>query len=338
MQKQISLNVEQKKHIQKLSAKSSTMGLLLYAKYFFLIGAVFVLNYYVHNIFVLIVSILFIGARMHSLYELNHDASHGSLFKSRDLNKNMATIFSNLFFFHHPEAFSYVQWRRVHRLHHSYLFTDKDPNYLQRQMTGETRPFSPKEILIEMLRASYRSVKNFFFGKQDYVYPDGLRFEKNSLSHFSLLFRSFKNDPEMNQERNLRLIFYPLAISGIYASGFLDLFFFLWIVPMYTSYPAILRFMDLTDHYWAETSTNPIDNTNSARTTIWERLFVSNLNRSYHLEHHLFPGVPGARVASLSRFLEAEQIIDTPKSRLVFPGERKLKLQHHMVDVKEVIP
>ena len=324
--KDVSLNARQKHCIKMLSKKSSTLGLLLYLKNIFLIAAVILLNYYFENIILLLVSILYIGARQHSLYELNHDAAHGSLFETHKLNKAFATVFSNLTFFHHPEAFSYVQWRRVHLLHHGFLFTSMDPNYVERQLQGETeRVFNRRDLALEMLLAGYRSLRNFFLGKQDYVFRNGRQFEKRKFNHLSLLVRWHKDDPEMNRERLISVLFFAGTLCTIHVLGAWKLFFLLWLVPMYTTYPAILRFMDLSDHDWTESSTNPLKNTRSSRGNVFDRLFVSDLNRSYHLEHHLFPPFQGVRVARLSRFLQKQQIIGIPRNGLLFCD---LKLQH----------
>src|SRR4051794_23032094 len=104
-----------------MTKQSALPSIFYYFRTFILIGAAVALSFRFSHPAIWFLSIIFIGARQHSLYVLNHEASHGNLFVSESLNKWVATVFSNLVFFHHPEAYSYVQWRRVHRLHHAFL-------------------------------------------------------------------------------------------------------------------------------------------------------------------------------------------------------------------------
>lgn len=89
-------------------------SVILYVKVYTAIFSAIIIGLYVQNPMVMLLTVIFIAVRQHSLYILSHDASHYSLFKSRRVNKMVATIFSNLVMFHHPEAWSFIQWRRVH--------------------------------------------------------------------------------------------------------------------------------------------------------------------------------------------------------------------------------
>lgn len=262
-------------------------------------------------------AIWFIGARQHSLYVLNHEASHGSLFRSPKLNQAAATVLSNWPFFHHPEAYSFIQWRRIHRLHHAHLFTERDPNFMERRRRADA-PGRVSRLLLECVLAGPRSLAAWF-QRQDYAAAGAGECRKGR-RHFELLLVPIAEDPEMEAERRAKLAALCAAATVIWAAGALWWVFWFWLVPMYTVYPAILRLMDLTEHRWTLESTDIALNTRSVRPGALGRWFVSDLGRSLHREHHLHPGVPFYRLEELSRRLIKEGALSAPERTFLAAG------------------
>lgn len=262
------------------------------------------------NIFVYVVAVFFIAARQHSLYVLNHDASHGNLFATPEWNKRVAGFFCNALFLHHPEAFSYVLWRRVHILHHAFLFTENDPNYVGRKDRGDTEePLSIPKLLRNLASAPLEAIRNFFLGNQDYVPPGPQRsWDKKRRRHQALLWLPIPNDREMELERRWKLVIFVSLAILVYLTGTATFVLLYWVVPMYTVYPAILRWMDLTEHNWEVKNGRLASQTNSRLDSIVSRLFLSDSYRHLHWEHHVNPRVPYFRLKPYSHFLrEAEK-------------------------------
>lgn len=291
-----------------LHETSALMAFLLYGRTFLIIFLVIVFSQLYFHPFLYLLTIFIIAARQHSLYVLNHDASHGNLFKSYAWNKVIATVFSNAFFFHHPEAFSFVLWRRIHRLHHAFLFTDKDPNYVGRKNAGDAiRQYSHAEVFILCVKAMIFSFYNFFFMKQDYVGPDDIVINKKN--HLSLLLFPIAQDEEMEIERKFKIIFFSVFFISLSYFGAWKIFFLYWVLPMYTMYPFILRLMDLTEHNWYVNNSADLEkNSNTIVPGIMAKIFISDCNRSYHWEHHRFPRVPLFRLPELSMQLRGQQV------------------------------
>ena len=132
------LSSAQQVRIEHLMHIDAGPSILHYSKVYCSIAIAIAIGTLSWHPLVVLAVIVFIAGRQHSLYILNHDASHNLLFKSPSTNKWVATIFSNLVMFHHPEAWSFVQWKRIHMRHHLYLFTNRDPNYIGRQIQGDT--------------------------------------------------------------------------------------------------------------------------------------------------------------------------------------------------------
>lgn len=249
----------------------------------------------------------FIAARQHSLYVLNHDASHGNLFASYRANKWVATALSNLPFFHHPEAFSFVLWRRVHVMHHAHLFSAEDPNYVGRKAKGDTAAaITGAKLVWNILSAPWEACRNLCFGVQDYVAPECKAWRGEKLGHQALLWRSLKHDPELETERRLKLLFFAFAGAGLTYFSLWKVFALYWFLPMYTFYPAILRLMDLTEHNWDTAPQADLAlQTNSRLASLFEKIFISDHNRHIHWEHHYQPRVPWFRLSKFSRHLRS---------------------------------
>ena len=164
-------------------------------------------------------------------------------------------------------------------------------------------------------RAGVMGVFQFFVGRQDYA-GSQIKTEvcKGAYNHFSCLFRPFKNDKEMQIESVVRIAFILCAGSIIHYFQWWTPFIVFWMVPMYTVYPMLLRFMDLTEHRWTDTSGEIENNTRSIEVGILTQFMISALPRGLHREHHLCPQVSVAKLPELSTILSEANLISPPIS------------------------
>lgn len=290
--------------LKELSRPNALRGLYLYGKVYAAIIVTFIANYYFQNVAVLVVSVIFIAGRQHSLYILNHDASHLGLFRTKWANKWVASILSNFVMLHHPSAWSFEQWQRVHYFHHRELFTSKDPNYVDRVKAGDAhRQLSIGWLFLSCVKAGLLSPIKVFSGYHDYVPPSRQALYRQKHGHLRALLLPFKNDNAMELERYAKLAFIATTIVVIVLNDFLAQFLLLWVLPMYTIFPMILTFMDLTEHRWNSKSTDPVQNSRSVQYGVLEKLVISFLPRGFHREHHLCPRVIASDLPKLSRLL-----------------------------------
>lgn len=307
---------EQQKRIERLIQIDPVLSILQYAKVYCCIAMAIALGAYSWHPLVVVAVIVFIAGRQHSLYILNHEASHNLLFKAPSTNKWVATVFSNLVMFHHPEAWSFVQWKRIHMRHHLYLFTNRDPNYVGRREKGDTTTVHGSSRLIWLcIRAGIMSSFQFFIGRQDYAESRvTAEVNKGYYSHLSCLFRLFKNDREMQMESIVRLTFIVVVGATLNFFQWWIPFIVFWIVPMYTVYPMLLTFMDLTEHRWTDSSGDIENNSRSVRAGALAKLIMSVLPRGFHREHHFCPRVAVTKLPELSAILCEEGIVSDPLS------------------------
>lgn len=290
--------------MKEISLVKPMRGAYLYATVFAAIAAIFFLEAYFDNPFVTLLAIVLIAGRQHSLYILNHDAAHRGLFRMNAANKWVATVLSNFVMFHHPSAWSFEQWKRIHDFHHSEVFTAGDPNYLDRQVNGDTGRILTIPLLFwGSLKSGLMSPLRFFVARQDYVHPGGGAAIKFRDNHLRALLLPFRNDPATETERYLKIAFFALIFALIAHFNLWKSFLLLWILPMYTVYPMILTFMDLTEHRWVERSTDPILNSRAIRYGFLARILFSFLPRGLHREHHLYLPVIAADLPRLSKLL-----------------------------------
>ena len=310
------LSDAQQKRIDYLMQVDPVQSILQYAKVYCAIAIAIGVGIYSWHPIVVMAAIIFIAGRQHSLYILNHDASHNLLFKAPRMNKWVATIFSNLVMFHHPEAWSFIQWKRIHMRHHLYLFTNQDPNYVGRQMKGDTTVgHKPSTLIWLCVKAGILSISQLFWGRQDYSSPRiNIEVEKGLYNHFSCLFRQFKNDREMQVESIVRLIFIICSVVIISVFQWWIPFIVFWIVPMYTVYPMLLTFMDLTEHRWTDTSGSVENNTRSVSTGALAKFIISALPRGFHREHHLCPRIAVGKLPELNAIFSEANVIPAPIS------------------------
>jgi fatty acid desaturase len=168
--------------------------------------------------------------------------------------------------------------------------TENDPNYISRLNNQENVRLTKKQFLMKLLLAPVLNLKTFFIGPQD-TYSRDLKFIKSNRSHWFFLI-SNKLDNELSKDRYITLAVSVILLSIVVILGLTLQFFLYWIVPLYITFPIILKFVDLTEHNWWDESCDLKKNTNTIEPGFLHKNFVSDLNRHYHYEHHLYPQVP----------------------------------------------
>ena len=305
----VRLSVQARAELHRLSTPRSLLSASAFAfTYVAIIAAALVIErtglYWLYPI-----AVVFIAARQHSLYMLNHDASHSALFKSRNVNKVVATWLANLPLLHHPDTWSFVQWRRQHLLHHSELGTKLDPYWVYRDSEGLTRrEMTRPELVWRVVKVGLMSSLGWITAKQGIFRARTGEFVRE-VPHWKVFFEPFRDDPEMRNERWLTWAFTLAAVAVITLLGGWFIVLLYWIVPMYTVYPMLLELSEMTEHHWHVAPDDMVETTTSTIPGIFTKLFVSELNRTLHREHHLLAKVPCYNLLGLHRLLHANGLV-----------------------------
>ncbi len=225
---------------------------------------------YFHPLLYLL-AVVIIGARMHALAILMHDATHFRFLKNRkwnDLLSNWLIMF--------PIFTSIETYRDNHLRHHRHLNTDHDPDWIAKLGKREfSFPQSKREFILTVLSyfALYQGIKDAIWFLKRFGRP-----QKGG-------------GPKIKQPKG-RLIFYVLLFTGLTLVGGWSYYLLLWVVPYLSTFFMFQYIRSVAEHFGELAYDHLLTSTRSVKTNWLERFFISPHHVGYHLEHHLYPGVP----------------------------------------------
>ena len=232
-----------------------------------------------------IFTVIIIGARMHALAILMHDATHYRFLKNRKWND----VLTN-YFIMYPIFSSIETYRRNHLAHHQNLNTEEDPDWVAKLgKRGFTFPQSKQEFLL--LLGSYLILYQGIM--------DALWFFKRFGSDVGK--RVKKPEPLLP-----KIIFYALLFSALTFFGVWKYYLLFWIVPYLSTFFMFQYIRSVSEHFGGLTYDNLLTSTRTVKSSLLERFFIAPHHVGYHLEHHLYPGVPYYNLPKLHRLLMEE--------------------------------
>lgn len=236
------------------------------------------------------ISVPLIGCRQRALATLLHESAHRTLAKSRVWNFIAGTFFSGYLVMQ-----GWCAYKKSHvDQHHPLLGTEEDPDlsFLRKQGVYEAR--SSLDFALRFLIAP------LFFLRTPSKIIDLFRYR-------------FFSPAEPIAEKLLKAAYLSGLVFTFYWFGGLTELFLFWLVPYLTIFPICNWYIELAEH----TPLRPDAKSDlyTARNRWTGRLgrFLTGVhNESYHLAHHLHPGIPFWRLP------EAHLIMmDDPEYRAV---------------------
>ncbi|MDF1662757.1 MAG: fatty acid desaturase family protein [Planctomycetota bacterium] len=230
-------------------------------------------------LWLIILTVIWIGARLHGLGVLLHEATHHRLAKSRWLNEVLGDLFCAF-----PIGVSLASYRANHLAHHQFTNTDKDPDSLRKKSADWVFPKPPSQIFMLFLR-------------------DALGM--NVIGHLRGVREMSGNSKLRSRRSKLRLIAYLSIVALAIATETWPLFLLYWLLPTISWLQVVLRLRSMAEHFGLG-----VQGPSATRTTyasFFERLFLAPHNVGYHLDHHLFPSVPAYRLPELHK-----QLLEVP--------------------------
>ena len=221
-------------------------------------------------------AVVVIGSRINGLGGLMHDAAHYRGYANRQLNDFIGEILAL------PTSASMAGYRNSHFAHHRELNSQNDPDWQRNLGLKEYEfPAPPSSVLMRIVQ-----------------YLSGLK-----LATALVGFHKNKETRDIAAAvARARLVFFASLLVSSIALGFWKLILLYWIVPLMTVFLAIRYIRSVAEHYAVEHQSV----LNESRTVVapfWELWLIAPWGLNYHLEHHLFPGVPCFRLAELHRLL-----------------------------------
>lgn len=235
-----------------------------------------------------IVAALVVGRCQHALAVLMHDAAHYRLLDHRGAND-----FVGQWLCAKPIASHLYIYRTVHLRHHRYLHTDKDPDL----SLSEPFPCGRRSFVRKLMRDATGVSALVMRG---YVSVDKTSGRMRLTPRQGNLFRYWSAQTIATRALAAAIV------GGIVYAGYGLAFLVLWVLPLLVVYQVILRARGVLEHAAVPDKLDPLRN---ARTVVSRnplaRFFLNPHHVAYHLEHHLYPGVPHYHLPRLHAALAA---------------------------------
>ena len=254
------------------SVKFTAAGVLEYS----LIAAAVWISEIWWNPLIYALAVIVIGSRINGLGGLMHDAAHYRGYVNRQLNDFIGEILAL------PTSASMAGYRNTHFAHHRELNSEKDPDLQRMRGLKEYEfPAPPASVLMHILQ--------YLSGLKIATALGGFHKDKDTRDIAAAVARA-------------RLFFFATLLVSSIVVGFWKLLLLYWIVPLMTVFLAIRYLRSVAEHYAVEHE-NVLNESRTVLAPFWERWLIAPWGLNYHLEHHLFPGVPCFRLAELHRLL-----------------------------------
>jgi fatty acid desaturase len=226
-------------------------------------------------------TVVFIGARQHALAALMHEGSHYLLISNKKINDIISEILIAW-----PLFISMQSYRSKHLLHHRFVNTNKDPDWVRKQTTEWSFPKTKIKLFIVLLKDL---------------------FALNTISLLARLNKKRLDNPSRSNSKNnffllARIFYYMFVFSLISYFNIWWIFWLYWIVPAFTWFQFIARIRSISEHFAIDYN-HPLRQSRSTKINILEKILIVPKNLNYHLEHHLYPTIPFYKLEKLHQEL-----------------------------------
>ena len=238
-----------------------------------------------------------LAGRQLALAILQHEGSHGTLFKTRWLNDVLTDwlcarpIWQNL-----------PKYKAHHLGHHTRTGTPEDPDI----SLHEDYPVSRASLLRKMLRdlTGLTGLKLVY----GLVMMDAGLFKWTVANHIERLPQAGRSWPERfaTTLRNMgpMLITNGLLWGALALSGHAWLYG-VWVLSFLTLLPLFIRIRSIAEHGCLARTADMFGNTRTTRAGWLARMTVAPMHVNYHMEHHLMASVPFHRLPRMHAWLKA---------------------------------
>ena len=228
------------------------------------------------NPIVYLIAVVVIGSRINALGGLMHDAAHWRAYANRTVNDIVGEIIAL------PTSTSMAGYRNSHFAHHRELNSDNDPDWTRNIGLPEFEFPKPRPTVIGYILQYLSGLK---------IYSAVSGFHKNAET---------RDIPALINRA--RLIFFVALLIAAIAFGFWKQLLLYWVVPLLTVFLAIRYIRNVAEHYAVEHE-HVLNESRTVLANPVELWLIAPWGLNYHLEHHLFPGIPCFRLAELHRIL-----------------------------------
>lgn len=232
------------------------------------------------------VAVIVIGARMHALAILMHDATHFRFLKNRKWND----IISNLVIMY-PIFSSIEKYRTNHLKHHRHLNTTEDPDWVAKLTKREFLfPKTKTEFILTICSymVLYQGILDAFW--------------------FLKRFGGAEEKVKVQSENKLFVYgFYVTVFTLLTVFNAWGYYLLFWVVPYLTSFFMFQYIRSVAEHFGELAYEDELSSSRTVMPSLLERFLIAPHHVGYHLEHHLYPGVPYYHLPQLHKLLMRQE-------------------------------
>jgi fatty acid desaturase len=254
------------------------------------------------NPLVVAAMVIVIGTQQHGLFVLAHDAAHYRLYSNRRLNDFVGRLLGTV------SGISMCTYRVIHRLHHNHLYQAQDPDTALHGGYPRGKAYLFRKLAKDLTGITAYKNYAYFFGAP--ALNTDTRVAQRPLDDTSPRLRA-----EARADRRTVVMVQLAMPIAAFACGFGVEYLVLWVLPLLTVIQLILRLRAVCEHGAVTDLSSPLTaaRTNLAPWYVRWMLFPHSVN--YHVEHHLYPGVPHYRLRDLHLELKRRGILDGAEIR-----------------------
>ena len=234
---------------------------------------------------------------MHGLAISLHEGIHGRLSSRLDINNFISTIILAL-----PINSVYKKFKLSHLAHHRHLNTQRDPDWVNQTKVRENYPMNFGKLVASLLFYAFggRVILGIFE-------RPGLKAKIKFVYNAFVFVRPTFPSEQSSRDKVLAYIFYGVLFAFLLYIGAIKEYFLYWIVPGLTWLQVIVTIRGFAEHYCVK-NTNKYNGTRNTHATLFDKIFLGQLwNVGYHLDHHLYPGIPSYNLKKLHAELLKDQ-------------------------------
>lgn len=288
-----------------LTQRSDWRGAWAIASTWGLIFASFALLAWQPSVWTWFVALVVIAGRQLALAILQHEGSHGTLFKSRWANEVLTDWLCA------RPVWQNLKLYRVHHLrHHQHTGTARDPD----MSLHAGYPTTVRSMARKWLRdlSGMTGLKNIYglmlmdAGVIKWTVSNHIeRLPIEGVPRHTLLLRMLRNMAPMLLANGV--LWAVLALSGhawLYAA---------WVIAYLCPLQLFIRIRSMAEHGCLPESSDMFVNTRTTRAGWLARLTVAPVHVNHHLEHHVMASVPYYRLPQMHAMLQARQSAEVPR-------------------------
>ncbi|MFN8863825.1 MAG: fatty acid desaturase family protein [Flavobacteriales bacterium] len=235
------------------------------------------------NLLTYILAVIVIGARMHALAVLMHDVSHFRFLNNRKLGDFIINLFVCW-----PMFVTVAKYRANHLKHHQHLNTSEDPDWIAKESHPAFKhPQTRWQFLLRLF--------TYLIGVQ------GIR-------DVVWIFKRLSKQGKVKGKREYGGIIFNLGLfAALTVFEFWVPYLLFWIVPFFTTLLMFQYIRSFAEHFGDLEYDNLYHSIRTVNPNLIERFFIAPHNISYHMEHHLYPGVPYHNLPKLKALLMTDE-------------------------------